>query len=141
MKFPQIGEILPNGHTVDAAYCVGYDRYVLAHKDGAQQPYVVWSVDMDGDTRNGRYFGMIKEALHCLASLISGEDVEDADDTVHEDLGYAEEYIIRYEREHHGMSVYINGRPLENVKSIELKAVDGRPPLEYQCTMYAPVPL
>ncbi len=56
MKFPQIGEILPNGHTVDAAYCVGYDRYVLAHKDGAPQPYVVWSVDMDGDTRNGHYF-------------------------------------------------------------------------------------
>lgn len=56
MSFPQVGQILPNGHTVDAAYCVGDARYVLAHRDGAPEPYVVWSVDQDGDTVNGRYF-------------------------------------------------------------------------------------
>lgn len=56
MRFPKIGQILPNGHTVDAAYCVGDARYVLAHRDGAPEPYVVWSVDQDGDTVNGRYF-------------------------------------------------------------------------------------
>lgn len=56
MKFPQIGETLPNGHVVDAACCIGPDQYVLAHKDGAPEPYVVWSVDADGDTYNGHYF-------------------------------------------------------------------------------------
>lgn len=56
MSFPQIGQILPNGHTVDAAYCVGDARYVLAHGDGAPESYVVWDVDQDGDTVNGRYF-------------------------------------------------------------------------------------
>lgn len=56
MSFPQVGQILPNGHTVDAAYCVGDARYVLAHRDGAPESYVVWDVDQDGDTVNGRYF-------------------------------------------------------------------------------------
>lgn len=56
MNFPQVGQILPNGHTVDAAYCVGDARYVLAHRDGQWEQYVVWSVDQDGDTVNGRYF-------------------------------------------------------------------------------------
>lgn len=56
MSFPQVGQILPNGHTVDAAYCVGDARYVLAHRYEAPQQYVVWNVDQDGDTVNGRYF-------------------------------------------------------------------------------------
>lgn len=68
MKFPQIGELLPNGHIVDAAYCVGEDRYVLAHRDGAPEPYVVWAVDQDGDTRNGRYFTDLTRAQRYFAS-------------------------------------------------------------------------
>ena len=56
VKFPCIGETLPNGYTVQAAYCVGHDRYVLAHRGTAPDPYAVWSVDQDGDTRNGHYF-------------------------------------------------------------------------------------
>lgn len=57
MNFPQVGQILPNGHTVDAAYCVGDARYVLAHRDGKHKQFAVWSVDQDGDTVNGHYFG------------------------------------------------------------------------------------
>lgn len=56
MNFPQVGQILPNGHTVDAAYCVGDARYVLAHRDGEHKQFAVWSVDQDGDTINGHYF-------------------------------------------------------------------------------------
>lgn len=56
MSFPQVGQILPNGHTVDAAYCVGDARYVLAHWDGEWEQFVVWGVDQHGDTVNGRYF-------------------------------------------------------------------------------------
>lgn len=56
MSFPQVGQILPNGHTVDATYCVGDARYVLAHRHEAPQQYVVWNVDQGGDTVNGRYF-------------------------------------------------------------------------------------
>lgn len=56
MGFPQIGQVLKDGYTVDTAHCADNARYVLAHRVGAAQPYVVWGVDQDGNTQDSRYF-------------------------------------------------------------------------------------
>lgn len=91
MSFPQVGQILPNGHTVDAAYCVGDARYVLAHRDGQWEQYVVWSVDQDGDTVNGRYFSdpaaAQKKFAECCFDWWPEVDVE-YNHPSNEDIGY-----------------------------------------------------
>lgn len=59
IKFPQVGQVLSSGYTVIANY---NNSYVLAYSKKAPDPYVVWNLDRDGDTVNGRYRSDLESA-------------------------------------------------------------------------------
>lgn len=63
-----VGEKLGNGYILDAIF---RNQYVLAHSPNPEtpEPYVVWDLDKDGDTRNGRYFVRLSKAEKCFAGL------------------------------------------------------------------------
>ena len=48
------------------------------------------------------------------------------------------EIVIRYDKETWGMTVTINGKPVENIHKIKIEAEDLRPPVSYECVMCMP---
>lgn len=54
----KIGGQLRNGYFIDDLYIGGRGRYVLAHSPHREtpEPYVVWDLNQNGETYNGRYF-------------------------------------------------------------------------------------
>ena len=53
--FPQVNDVLPTGHIVQAVY---KNQTILAHLDSkpSPTPFVVWNLDQNGDPYGGGYF-------------------------------------------------------------------------------------
>lgn len=144
MKFPQIGELLPNGHIVDAAYCVGEDRYVLAHRESAPEPYVVWAVDQDGDTRNGRYFTDPTRAQRhfancCYDWTYDPQPTEKAANSFTDTDKYMVIKIVYGDPEMDNLRVFVNDEELADIKEFSIVAKDGEYPT-YHCEKQLPIP-
>jgi hypothetical protein len=73
MKDVRLNQALPNGATVVAFFETQGDGIVLAHREGAYQPYVTWAYEPghSDSTTWGHYFDTLDKAWEDFESRIA----------------------------------------------------------------------
>lgn len=130
IKFPQVGQTLSSGYTVIANY---NNRYVLAFSEKAPDPYVVWNLDRDGDTINGRYRSNLESAQKEFAdSCFLQSEKTNYSRLTEIRIIYGDQFPDCFE-------VLINGETIPDLKSFSFETRERELPT-YKCEKYLPVP-